>query len=148
MTAFAAQGQRMLGQDLAAGLEEASGDTEERIVSIGVTYVRFADAHPAHFAVMFRPDVIDPDDPEIERFGQPNFDLLFHEVARHGATGWQPERDPLELAVMVWSCIHGLAELWLGGLVDERLQRAGIEGLARQLLELVLRQCGESPPRT
>ena len=143
LTAFAAQGHRLLAADLDAALAAADGDTEAHVLAIGLTYVRFADEHPAHFAVMFRPDVIDPDAREIQLSGHPNFALLLDAVSAHRATGWCPDRDPLALAVMVWSCVHGVAELWNGGMVEPRLRRDGIERLARPLLQLVLRQVPE-----
>ena len=140
LTGFAAQGHRILAPQLDAAIERAGEDTEDRLVAIGVTYVQFAVEHAAHFAVMFRPDLIDSDDPEIEQAGQPNFDRLYAAVTEHqDVNGWEPDRDPLALTVMVWSSLHGLAQLWLGGLVEQRLQRGGIESLARPLLQLVLR---------
>lgn len=140
LTGFAAQGHRMLAPQLDAAIERAGEDTEGRLVAIGVAYVQFAVEHPAHFAVMFRPDLIAPDAPEIQQTGQPNFDRLYAAVRGHqDVNGWEPDRDPLALTVMVWSCLHGLAELWLGGMVEQRLQRGGIESLARPILQLVLR---------
>lgn len=139
LTAFAIQGHRMLARELVDRLNEiGEADTRTYLVTVGVTYVTFAVEHPSHFAVMFRPDVIDPDDPALQAAGQPNFDVLLAAVTAHQADGWRPDRDPLELAVMTWSSIHGLTQLWLGGLVDERLRQGGIATFARSLLDLIL----------
>ena len=60
LTALAAQGYDLLADELAA----AWADTG-RFLEVGVAYVRFAVAHPAHFAVMFRPELLHLDDPAL-----------------------------------------------------------------------------------
>ena len=60
LTALAAQGYDLLADELAAAWA-ATG----RFLEVGVAYVRFAVAHPAHFAVMFRPELLHLDDPAL-----------------------------------------------------------------------------------
>ena len=60
LTALAAEGFRRLADELDRTARETGSFLE-----VGVAYVRFAVTHPAHFAVMFRPDLHDTDDPEL-----------------------------------------------------------------------------------
>jgi len=59
LTALAAQGHRLL-----AGRLGAAGDD---FLEAGVAYVRFALDHPGHFAVMFRPDLVDDGSDELRQ---------------------------------------------------------------------------------
>lgn len=137
MTAFATQGQERLGLAIAAGLEASGDDPRERLEAVVVSYARFATANPEHFAVMFSLDVIDEEDAALRSAGQPNFDTLLQAVTDLRATGWRADQEPLEVAIVVWAAVHGLAQLWLGGLVDESLMERGIEPLARKLVDPV-----------
>lgn len=56
LTAIAAEGYALFADALAD-----APDLRER----GVRYVRFATGHPAHFQVMFQPELHRPDDPEL-----------------------------------------------------------------------------------
>src|SRR5690242_1296740 len=53
-TALAAEGYRLLAAELARAGESGGG-----LLDLGVAYVGFAVAHPAHFEVMFSPKLLD-----------------------------------------------------------------------------------------
>lgn len=61
LTALATQGYAEL-----AGRLEAAG-TEGSFLDVGVAFVAFALERPAHFQVLFRPDLVDTDDLELAR---------------------------------------------------------------------------------
>src|SRR6266540_666711 len=81
-------------------------------LEIGVAYVGFAVRHPAHFAVMFRPDLYHADDPSV---------VAARDGAReslHGGLGLVADPGPAPspiAALAAWSLVHGLATLWLSG---------------------------------
>ncbi|HEX8870560.1 MAG TPA: helix-turn-helix domain-containing protein, partial [Lentzea sp.] len=56
LTALAAEGFALLADAL-----NATRATTDSFVDLGVTYVRFAVQHRAHFEVMFRPDLLHTD---------------------------------------------------------------------------------------
>src|ERR1700732_3231016 len=60
LTALAAQGYRMLTEELRRAREARSG-----LLEVGVAYVRFAVSHRAHFEVMYRPELYRRDDAEV-----------------------------------------------------------------------------------
>src|SRR5918994_6522359 len=62
LTAIATEGYDGLAAATAATWAETASFLE-----VGVAYVRFAVSQPGHFAVMFRPDLVDPMDPDLDR---------------------------------------------------------------------------------
>jgi AcrR family transcriptional regulator len=99
LTAVAAEGFRRLSASLGATYE-ATRDLAE----VGVAYVTFAVEERPYFDVMFRPDLYDPDDPEL--------------VAARSASGaalYGPAATVSEAGIAAWSLVHGLATLGLAG---------------------------------
>jgi AcrR family transcriptional regulator len=108
LTAVAVEGFTLL-----AGALRETGERTGSFLEIGAAYVGFAVEHPAHFAVMFRPDLYHTDDPAVRdaraaagaslRGGL----ALLRDPGRAG--------DPAVAALAAWSMMHGLATLWLSG---------------------------------
>lgn len=132
LTAIATEGYDGLASATATTWDETSSFLE-----VGVAYVRYAVTHPGHFAVMFRPDLIDADDPELRRASAAAAAMLY------GPVGSVAPVDGDEVGRRIagtaaWALVHGIATLWLqgslrGGPVDdpEALTRAA----ARHLFE-------------
>ncbi|MCX5362997.1 TetR/AcrR family transcriptional regulator [Streptomyces sp. NBC_00124] len=101
LTAIAAEGFGLL----ASALREAP-DLKEA----GVHYVRFAREHPAHFQVMFSPELLRADDLELTTARTLTGDAL-----REAVSGVDPEGiEPRLAGVAAWSLAHGFATLLLG----------------------------------
>jgi AcrR family transcriptional regulator len=115
LTAIAAEGYRLLAAELGAAWERTGSFLE-----VGVAYVRFALAHPAHFQVMFRPELHRPGDPGLTAAQRAAAELLYGPVASVG--GGDGERDRRLAGVAAWSLVHGLATLWLGGSLPPELR--------------------------
>ena len=102
--------------ELANRLREArdkTGTEDLRAVveASGNAYVEFALRHPGVFRVMFRPDVCDPERfPEVVQAGE----RARHELARL-AKAVMGDGAQLEVEVLIWSGVHGLASLLLDG---------------------------------
>lgn len=108
LTAVAAEGYALFADALAdaAGLRER-----------GVAYVRFASDHPAHFQVMFRPELLRTDDPALLAAKTRATEELRAGIGElpHTAHG-----DEARLAgIAAWSLAHGFATLLLSGNLDE-----------------------------
>ncbi|MFE7516794.1 TetR/AcrR family transcriptional regulator [Streptomyces sp. NPDC057540] len=99
LTAIAAEGYELLAAALAGtpGLRER-----------GVRYVRFAVDHPAHFQVMFQPELLRADDPDL---------LASKERAsaelRTGVADLSNAPDTRTAGIAAWSLAHGFATLLL-----------------------------------
>ena len=104
LTAVATEGFGVLADEL--------GETFERtrsFLEVGVAYVRFAVRHPAHFAVMYRPELLRDVDPALAAARRRASDVL---VRRRRSMA--PDADALRAGVAAWSLVHGLATLYLG----------------------------------
>jgi AcrR family transcriptional regulator len=98
LTAVAAEGFTLLS----AALTEAGDD----LLAAGIAYVRFAVAHPGHFAVMFDRSLLHGDDAELRAAEQASASAL-------------AELTPdAESARAAWSVAHGFASLWLSGAIS------------------------------
>jgi AcrR family transcriptional regulator len=99
------------------GLAVATADrwaATASFLEVGVAYVRYAVDHPGHFAVMFRPDLVDADDPELVRASTASAAMLY------GPVGSVAPVDDDDLARRIagtaaWALVHGIATLWLQG---------------------------------
>ncbi|HEX2039998.1 MAG TPA: TetR/AcrR family transcriptional regulator [Acidimicrobiales bacterium] len=124
LTALAAEGSRLLAEELRAAWERTGSFLE-----VGLAYVRFATRHRGHFEVMFRPDLYRTDDPEVVA-AQAEMTALLVESASEvsDATGG----DEAGALVAGWALMHGLATLWLNGNLPRELGRDPVE-LARRI---------------
>ncbi|MFE3070808.1 TetR/AcrR family transcriptional regulator [Streptomyces sp. NPDC059247] len=122
LTAVAAQGYGLLA-DALAGV----GGLRER----GVRYVRFATEHPAHFQVMFQPELLRADDPDLVAAK----DRASAEL-RTGVTGLPDVPDPRTAGIAAWSLAHGFATLLLSRNLDGPLTDRDPEELFRALTAL------------
>ena len=87
----------------------------ERIAVAGRAYIEFALADPGVFAVMFRPERVDVRDPGYLAEGYRSFRQLVGLVEAAQAEDWHPGEPADALAGVLWSHVHGLAELALHG---------------------------------
>ncbi|WP_026248964.1 TetR/AcrR family transcriptional regulator [Streptomyces sp. LaPpAH-108] len=107
LTAIAAEGFGLLAEAVreAPDLREA-----------GVRYVRFAREHPAHFQVMFSPELLRADDLELTTARALAGDALSAVVAAVDPGDRGP--DARLASVAAWSLAHGFATLLLGHNLD------------------------------
>lgn len=128
LNALAVQGHRRLAEELTAA---QAGE----FLDVGVAYVRFALTHPGHFTVMFRPDLLDNDDPELAAARAAAFAPL-----SAGVRALDPP-DPIAAQVAGWGLVHGIATLALTGNLAGALgadaAEAGVEALAGRALALL-----------
>jgi AcrR family transcriptional regulator len=129
LTAVAAEGFRMLTDRISAAYA-AGGSFRDA----GVAYVEFALDRRAHFSVMFAPDLLDYDDPELAAASEASFAQL-----RAGVDGLEPAQRPHHAAAVLasWALVHGMATLAITGNLD----RSGVrEALGNEdVLELTRR---------
>ncbi|MEV6180723.1 TetR/AcrR family transcriptional regulator [Streptomyces sp. NPDC052016] len=122
LTAIAAEGHGLL----AAALRDASD-----LRDAGVRYVRFAREHPAHFQVMFSPELLRADDLELTTARSLSATALTDAVAVRA-----PGREDVDARlarIAVWSLAHGFATLLLGHNLDHLLAGENPEEMFREL---------------
>ncbi|NEB03224.1 TetR/AcrR family transcriptional regulator [Streptomyces sp. SID13726] len=126
LTAIAAEGFALL----AATLAEAP-DLKEA----GVRYVRFAREHPAHFQVMFAPELLRADDLELTTARALATDALRTPVSAAHTGGL----DSRLAGVAAWSFAHGFAALLLSHNLDDPLGDQAPEEAFRTLATTMFR---------
>jgi AcrR family transcriptional regulator len=125
-------------------------DANRRFIAMGVAYVQFARDNPNLYRLMF----VDPElaaDPECAWSEQADraFDVLLDLLSQFGVP---PGTDIKELAVGIWSLLHGVAMLAIDGRLQGKTtfhgQAALADGDAVVLLmsELLLRALGATRP--
>src|SRR6516162_862077 len=109
LTAVAAQGYRMLTQEL-----RNARDARRGFLEVGVAYVRFAVSHRAHFEVMYRPELYRRDDAEVGQARAGAAVLLYGTAS--------PDAGRLAAGAAAWSLVHGLATPPLHGPLPPQLR--------------------------
>ncbi|MER7170833.1 TetR/AcrR family transcriptional regulator [Streptomyces mesophilus] len=132
LTAIAAQGYELLAEALAHAPE-----LRER----GVRYVRFGIEHPAHFQVMFTPELLRTDDPALvaarERAGA--------ELRSAVTAATDGDADARAAGIAAWSLAHGFTTLLLTRNLEGPLAGGDPEAYFRSLTGLLP---GGGPGRT
>jgi len=128
----------------AAGIE----DPVERLAAIGEAYVALARSNHAHCEVMFRMDVVDPDDATLQAAGMRSYGVLEDTVRS------LIERDDLDVDLdeatwLCWSAMQGLVTL--GPKLDVIAARRGTPErssaeLVRQFTTLIAAGLRGAPP--
>lgn len=97
---------RATAQDAAVGHD----DPVDRLAAIGVAYVELGKSHPAHCEVMFRADVVDQEDPDLQAAGGAAYTVLEDTVrAVIESEGLGADLD--DAVWLCWSAMQGLVVL-------------------------------------
>jgi AcrR family transcriptional regulator len=117
LSAVAAQGFRELiaAVDTQTGRLEDGASALDRLSAAGHGYVMFAVGAPGVFTVMFRPERLDVTDPAYMVASHDSFQQLQDIVEAAQRDGFHSDVDTTRLASVMWTTIHGLAELWIRG---------------------------------
>lgn len=134
LSAVAERGHERFAEALRSARDAApDADLAARFYATGWAYVQFAADNQGVFSIMFRGSLAGS--PTSGALSSESFGVL-SDLIREG-TGGLPADDPavLRLALYVWSCVHGVAELWIQQiqLFDEPDRTMGL----RELYELV-----------
>ena len=100
-----------------AAVESASGNSAvARLIAAGHAYVRFALSHPAHFQVMFRPELVDLEKyPSAMAEASRGFAILQSLIDGIVREKLLPPRLAGGTAIVTWSFVQGLSGLLLEG---------------------------------
>jgi AcrR family transcriptional regulator len=124
LTAIATEGFELLTAGTRAATEQTGS-----LIEGGIAYIRFALEHPAHYEVMFRPDLYRRDDDALIKARDAAANVLSNAVRRSlGAEA--DEQEVLSGVIASWSFAHGFANLWSAGSI-QALVDSGPEELAR-----------------
>jgi AcrR family transcriptional regulator len=143
LAALAAQGFRMLADDLTTATSAATNPIEGLSALIHA-YVAFALRQPAYFRLMFRPELsesrLDPEAKEAEHGAEATFESTITALVEAGIIS-PTKAEPF--SVLIWSLGHGLASLWLDGHLSEDYEDP--DALTTQVTALVESALNPSP---
>ena len=108
LAAIAEEGFRILSEQIDAGQSGLEPGRRETLVAAGQSYVRFAIDHPAHFQMMFGP-MAQSTYPDLARAARASFERLVSIVDAGQRAGRITGGDPAQLALAIWSMLHGLS---------------------------------------
>jgi AcrR family transcriptional regulator len=123
LAAVGREGFRTLRLQLAAAWQE-HGRGREGFEAMGLAYVRFAVAYPAHYRVMFGRFVEScSKDAEFVEESRAAFQVLVDALVAQQQTDLVRPDDPVILATFIWSVVHGISMLAIDG------QLGGVDAL-------------------
>jgi AcrR family transcriptional regulator len=111
----------------------------DRLAIAGEAYVAVAVADPGVFSITFRPERCDTSDPDYLRVAEASFGQLVELVEAAQAAGWHPGEPSRLAAGVLWTQVHGAAELLLHGALAHAIAPHAVGDLApvaRRLLGL------------
>ncbi|MBI5504309.1 MAG: TetR/AcrR family transcriptional regulator [Deltaproteobacteria bacterium] len=116
LAAVAEEGFRALHEYAREAMQRGGGDAADRFVEHGLAYVRFAIEHPAHYRVMFGPEIPDKRIYEgLHAAAGACFEDLRESVRTCQAQGCLPQGEVELHAMRGWAMVHGLALLFIDG---------------------------------
>jgi len=139
VAAIAERGFRMLTTSMLAEVGPmTTSDARERIIALGVGYLKFATTSPGYLHVIFGGVLGDEDVPRaLAEAGAEAYDTLRAEVAAGIVRGALRPGDADVQALACWSMVHGLSMLIINGAIP-----AATGNAQRQLIEELLRLLG------
>jgi len=138
LTALATRSMERFATTLSEASREAGDSELDRLRAIGRAYVRFAAENPAQFSIVTRFELIRSGDAEFAASYQATFDLVKDAVCAAQREGWRRSMDPTALVITCWSAVHGLATLYLDGVLEDRVGPIHLETAAAQVMTVVI----------
>jgi AcrR family transcriptional regulator len=119
LAAVAVQGFQSLQIAMEAVQQNRPLNSAQRLEAIGIAYVQFALAHPFYYRLMFGDYRCHlSQDPTLAEAAQQSFMVLVNTIREGQVAGLFRSADPVAMARVAWSLVHGQAMLAL----DNKLQ--------------------------
>jgi AcrR family transcriptional regulator len=138
LTAVATEGMRNYHEALTDALRDAGDTGLARARAAALHLVRFTIEHPGASRLASHRELFDANDPAFVAAEQAVFDLVRSTVAAAQREGLASDADPTALLIAIWSTLHGLAMLWLGGRLDQRLGPLDLDTLIDQVIDFTI----------
>lgn len=107
-----------------------SDDPRQRLACGGRAYISFALENPGVFGLMWRPDLVDFTEPGLADGSAAAFASLTDLVEAVQQMGWRADEDTRMVAGALWASVHGLAQLWLLGVLGRATGATSIDELS------------------
>ncbi len=120
LAAVAEEGFRSLMAAMRQAVDACGPVPLAQLRAVGVGYVTFATSHRSHFRVMFGRGAVDRSRfPALGQVAADTLAMVIDAIAECQRAGLVRDDEPArDLALMAWSCVHGLSALLVEGAVD------------------------------
>jgi AcrR family transcriptional regulator len=136
LVAIAEDGFQELYRQLASAQSQAERAAIAQLGAIGRAYLAFALDRPAHMREMFSGLTLERQaHPSLYAASKQSFGLLIATIAAGQASGEIRAGDPTELAITIWSLIHGVTMLLLERQIAMDANVADVGGLIHSALQ-------------
>jgi len=139
VAAIAERGFRQLTAAMGEELARCSSvRARDRLIALGMGYVRFATSQPASLRVIFG-GVLGADEvpAELTAAGDEAYQMLRQEIAAGIGKGELRGGEPDQLALASWSLVHGLSTLIINGAIPAPASAAAERDLVRGMVGLL-----------
>ena len=149
LTEVAARGFQQLTRRLRMKLRAAGDDLDAQFVATAEAYVGFAEAHPEHFRIMFRSDLVDMQSPGLMAAALATFTELTNVIRRQrgeaeitveSLDACMTSAQLINDILIGWSHIHGYAHLRLEGqlaMIPKTAQKDMLATAGRRLARMI-----------
>jgi AcrR family transcriptional regulator len=129
LTALATEGFLLFDRYLSDALATDPREPVQQLPALGKAYAQFAEQHPGHFAVMFRPALIHVNDPDLTAASDAAFATLRTHIERCQRAGWHTGADTQTLAAASWALAHGISVLRSQGTLARHCSDVSLAGV-------------------
>jgi AcrR family transcriptional regulator len=119
-----------------AAAGDAVAEPKARVIELGRVYVRWALNHRDRYQVMFGAEIAKEDHPTLAVAAEQTFGDLLEAITRCQEAEIVKAHDPREIAGPLWSLVHGVASLAIGG----ELRAVGVRQDPEDMIEGVVAQ--------
>lgn len=133
LSVYAASIFRDMTAALQARLAEVGDDPYQRLRMVGMSYIDFAIRRPGAFRLVFRCEVLDRENVELQEAGDACFSVLKN-VVQALLPAHANANDAFMYSMLAWSTVHGFAHLWLEGNFTNLLTKHNMPILQADLL--------------
>jgi AcrR family transcriptional regulator len=139
LRAFAEQGFEMLADAMAGALvADRDRPLNEQLRTLGRTYLSFAMEHPSHYEVMFRAKATAEMVPGTSTLHAAAERTFFSLAVIVNQLGQEAVIDPEQgryVATILWATCHGVASMWLDGILPHFYEDHTVDQLIDGVLE-------------
>ena len=111
LTVVATEGFELFTRHLSHAMTTAPDKPVDQLPYLGRAYAEFAELHPGHFEVMFRPTLIRTREPLYSAASGAAFEALRNHVEQCQRAGWRADADNGMLTAAAWALAHGISVL-------------------------------------
>ncbi len=134
LAAVAEEGFVALCKRLEAALARVPpADLRGRFGALARAYLEFARAHPAHYRVMFLPEIKSAEHSSLHAAADRTLEVVANQVRM--AAPQASAQEVMTRTVLIWSIGHGLASLWNDGVLDQILELSSDRALLDATVE-------------